>query len=215
MRFSPGIRDSGRTRHGMEEGRKRGPADDDASDRAAHPKDSGTGSVNFHPEPQTQPTPVKAVIPLSLGTRSQRINPWIPADRPAATICKNDAGYELKEAQLKPSMQSYRVLTGQERGKHFGLIRVDPEKPCPTIQKSQPESSTTGLIHPCEVRHLTISEVKLMSLFPAGFRIEGRFTEKWARLGNSVPPLFMRSIANHIRTEILQGTGRTADPLEG
>jgi hypothetical protein len=49
--------------------------------------------MNLHPLPLYQPIPVKAVIPRSLGTRSQRINPWIPADEPAATICKTDVGY--------------------------------------------------------------------------------------------------------------------------
>jgi DNA (cytosine-5)-methyltransferase 1 len=82
-------------------------------------------------------------------------------------------------------------------------VRLDPDKPCPTIQKSQPESSTTGLIHPYEVRHMTISEIKLMSSFPAEFMLEGKFTEKWARIGNSVPPLFMRAIAEHIRRILL------------
>ena len=159
--------------------------------------------MNPHPEPQFRPIPVKAVIPGSLGTRSQRINPWIPADQPAATICKTDAGYELREARIGPNCQSFRVLTGREPRRHFGLVRVDPEKPCPTIQKSQPESSTTGLIHPYDVRHLTISEIKLMSSFPEAFKLEGKFTEKWARVGNSVPPLFMRAIAVHIRQEIL------------
>jgi site-specific DNA-cytosine methylase len=155
--------------------------------------------MNLHPEPLYEPIPVKVLIPKSLGTRSQRINPWIPSDEPAATICKTAAGYEFKEAQIKPTCQSYRVLTGQEPKKHFGLVRLDPEKPCPTIQKSSPQSSTTGLIHPYFVRHLTISEIKLMSSFPAAFRLEGSFVEKWARIGNSVPPLFMRAIADRIR----------------
>ena len=66
------------------------------------------------------------------------------------------------------------MLTGQEGKKHFGLVRVDPEKPCPTIQKSQPQSSTTGLIHPYEIRHLTIGEIKIMSSFPAGLYAPGQ-----------------------------------------
>jgi site-specific DNA-cytosine methylase len=163
--------------------------------------------MSLHPDPLYQPIPVKAIIPESLGTRSQRINPWIALEKPAATVCKNNAGYELKElkeAEIKPTCQSYRVLTGQEPKKHFGLIRVDPEKPCPTIQKSSPESSTTGLIHPFEVRHLTISEIKALSSFPEGFKLEGKFVDKWARIGNSVPPLFMKAIAKHIQMAILE-----------
>ena len=158
--------------------------------------------MNLYPDPLYQPIPVKNVIPRSIGTRSQRINPWIPAEEPAATICRTAAGYELKEAQIKPTCQSYRVLTGQEPKKHFGLVRLDHEKPCPTIQKSSPQSSTTGLIHPYEIRHLTISEIKLMSSFPESFRLQGSFVEKWARIGNSVPPLFMKAIAESIRQKV-------------
>jgi hypothetical protein len=77
--------------------------------------------LNLHPPPQYQSIPVKAVIPRSLGRRSQRINPWIPADEPAATVCGTAAGCELKEGEIKPTWQMYRVLTGRERRKHFGL----------------------------------------------------------------------------------------------
>jgi hypothetical protein len=110
--------------------------------------------LNLHPDPQYQPIPVKAVIPRPLGTRSQRINPWISADKPAATICKTEAGYQLKEAEIKPTWQMYRVLTGQERKKHFGLIRLNPEKPSPTILRGT-GGTTTGLIHPwlCAAAH--------------------------------------------------------------
>ena len=159
--------------------------------------------MNLHPDPSFEPIPVKAVIPLSLGTRSQRINPWIPSDKPAATVCKTDAGYELKEAEIRPTQQMYRVLTGMETKKHFGLIRVDPEKPSPTVTKSV-GGSTTGLIHPHEVRRLTISEVKAVASFPEAFVLQGPFREKWARIGNSVPPLFMRAIAGHVRKAILE-----------
>ena len=158
--------------------------------------------VNLHPDPAHMPIPVKAIIPESLGTRSQRINPWITSDKPAATVCKTDAGYELKEAEIRPSQQMYRVLTGQEKSKHFGLVRVDPEKPAPTIPKSV-GGSTTGIVHPWEIRRLTISEIKAIASFPEGFVLQGPFREKWARIGNSVPPLFMRAIAGHVRTEIL------------
>ena len=159
--------------------------------------------MNLHPPPLYRPIPVKAVIPRSLGTKSQRINPWVPADQLAATICKAEAGYELKEGEIKPTWQMYRVLTGQEKKKHFGLIRLNPEKPSPTILRGT-GGTTTGLIHPYEIRHLTISEIKLMSSFPAAFRIEGSFVEKWARIGNSVPPLFMKAIAENIRRPLIQ-----------
>ena len=153
--------------------------------------------MNLHPGPIFQPVPVNAVIPRSLGTRSQRINPWISSDEPAATICKTDAGYQLKEAEIKPTWQMARVLTGQEKKKHFGLIRLNPEKPSPTIL-SGTGGTTTGLVHPYEIRKLTIDEIKALASYPEEFQFVGSYREKWARIGNSVPPLFLKAISEYI-----------------
>jgi site-specific DNA-cytosine methylase len=165
--------------------------------------------LNLHPDPEHRPIPVKAIIPESLGARSQRINPWIPADRPIATVCSSDAGYELKGTEVKPTQQMYRVLTGQEKKKHFGLIRLNPERPSPTIVKST-GGSTTGLIHPYEIRRLTIPEVKALASYPEQFIIQGSCSERWARVGNIIPPLFMRSIASHVRR--ILGQLRSGNP---
>lgn len=158
--------------------------------------------MNLHPGPLCRPIPVKDVIPRSLGSRSQRINPWISTDQPAATVCKTEAGYELKEAEIRPTWQMARVLAGQERKKHFGLVRLDPEKPSPTIL-SGTGGTTTGLIHPWAVRKLTITEIKALASYPEGFRFAGSYREKWARIGNSVPPLLVKAIADRIR-QVLQ-----------
>lgn len=71
-----------------------------------------------------------------------------------------------------------------------------------TLVKS--EISTTGLIHPDGKRYLTIGEMKRIGSFPDQFQMIGERKDKVSRIGNSVPPLMMRSIANHIRTEILK-----------
>jgi len=160
--------------------------------------------MTLHPDPEYQPIPVKAIIPRSLGTRSQRINPWIPADDPAATICRSEGGYQLKEGEIRPTWQMYRVLTGQERKKHFGLVKLDPEKPSPTIL-SGVGGTTTGIVHPWEIRKLTIDEAKALASYPKSFEIRDGYNARWARIGNSVPPLFMRSIALHVRKKILKG----------
>lgn len=49
-------------------------------------------------------------------------------------------------------------------------------------------------------RKPVVSEVALLGSFPDGYTW-GK--DAWARIGNSVPPLFMRSIARNIRNEIL------------
>jgi site-specific DNA-cytosine methylase len=65
-----------------------------------------------HPAPQFRPIAVSAVVPAAAGTRSQRVNPWIPADGAAATICRMSAGYELREgaAVRKPTIPEVKAL---------------------------------------------------------------------------------------------------------
>ena len=168
-----------------------------------------------HPKPQTKPIPASAVLAGCIGTRSQRINPWIPADRSPATLCKMDASWQalvlteadLKEAAIKPTWQSWRVLKGLERHKHFGLVRLKADRVAPTLIK-EAGNTTTGQVHPFEIRKLTIPEAKRIGSFPDDFQLIGSFHEKWARIGNSVPPNLMRAIAEHVRREILDKATR-------
>lgn len=121
-----------------------------------------------------------------------------------------DAGYEIltlaasdmAEAEIRPTWQMYRVLKGQEAHKHFGLVKLNPDRPSPTITKDA-GNTTTGMVHPYEIRKLTIPEIKRLTSFPDEFQMEGNFREKWSRIGNSVPPLFMRAIAEHVRDHLL------------
>ena len=69
-----------------------------------------------------------------------------------------------------------------------------------TIPKQ--EISLTGVVHPDKTRYLNLREAARLTSFPDGFEFTDR-KNGWARIGNSVPPLFMRSIARHIRSEIL------------
>ena len=68
----------------------------------------------IHPPPIYMHIPVRAVIPRSLGTMSQRIIPCIPADKPAAMTCKTSAGYYLKKGEIKLTWQM-RAIAGHLR----------------------------------------------------------------------------------------------------
>ena len=59
--------------------------------------------------------------------------------------------------------------------------------------------SETGVIHPNKERYISIGEAKRLTSFPDEFHLIGEYGERWARIGNSVPPLLMRSIAAHVR----------------
>lgn len=51
-------------------------------------------------------------------------------------------------------------------------------------------------------RKLTTSEAQSIESFPPPFKFHGAPSLAWQRIGNSVPPLLMRSIAQHVRTLI-------------
>ena len=165
-----------------------------------------------HPKPQSKPIPARIVIAGCLATRSQRINPRIDSSKSPATICKTEAGYQtlvltekdLKEAEIRDTWQMSRVLRGLEKCKHFGLVRLNADKVSPTIVKDCGNTST-GMVHPYEIRKLTIPKIKRLSSFPDDFKLIGNFHQKWARIGNSVPPNLMKSIAEHIKVNILSG----------
>ena len=87
------------------------------------------------------------------------------------------------------------------RGNGFTLIKVNSQKPCPTISKGW--TAGTGLLHWAENRFLSIPECAQLATFGPEFTFLGKADDAIKRIGNSVPPLFMRSIAKHIRSEIL------------
>jgi DNA (cytosine-5)-methyltransferase 1 len=106
-----------------------------------------------HPKPQTRPIALREIAPDALASRSQRINPWIPATRSICAITK---------------------------------------------------TPFTGIIKTANgIRALTEGELSIAGSFPSSFRFVGGKAKQWERIGNSVPPLFMRAIAEHVRDNIL------------
>ena len=87
------------------------------------------------------------------------------------------------------------------KGNGFTAIKVNPNKPSPTITKGW--TAGTGLMHNLEPRFLSDAEVKRLGSFPDKYKTSGNSSDVIKRIGNSVPPLFMRSIARHIRANIL------------
>jgi len=100
--------------------------------------------------------------------------------------------------KCKPGQSIADVL-----GRSFSARRVSMDENAPTIIKTLPFHRYPGMFHPFENRGITIAEVKRLASFPDQFQMAGKYGEAWARIGNSVPPLFMRAIAEHIRAHIL------------
>jgi DNA (cytosine-5)-methyltransferase 1 len=93
------------------------------------------------------------------------------------------------------------------KGHWFNAVKVHPGRPTGTVTKTC-FMGQAGLYHHRYARPLTIAELKRVASFPDWFRFDGKFTDQWARIGNSVPPAFMEKIALHIEAAILSPADR-------
>ncbi len=98
-------------------------------------------------------------------------------------------------------------LTGKQTS--FAAKRIHPDKPSNAVTK-QIMLGLSGLHRWDEPRLLSAREIKIVASYPAPFSFASGDTSKLGgyrlvveRIGNSVPPLFMRAIARHIRREVL------------
>jgi DNA (cytosine-5)-methyltransferase 1 len=98
---------------------------------------------------------------------------------------------------------SNRVFTKQSPRPLQLRDRMNWDRVSSTIVKTPCSIMAKDNVHPDEDRFLSADEAKRISSYPDLYSMVGGYKEQWMRIGNSVPPLFMRSIANHIRTEIL------------
>jgi DNA (cytosine-5)-methyltransferase 1 len=96
-------------------------------------------------------------------------------------------------------------------GKTGFYRRLAWDKPSPTLVTS-PTMPATDLCHPEELRPLSVQEYKAVQTFPPDYIFEGRLADKYRQIGNAVPCLFGKRIAEHIvafdENRLVASTGR-------
>jgi DNA (cytosine-5)-methyltransferase 1 len=110
----------------------------------------------------------------------------------------------LLAPHIKPGQGGDDILKkGGKRPSYFSLRRLDANRPAPTILKTPP--AYCGYLHPTKNRTLGTNELSRLQAFPDQFDWAGSdYKEIHARIGNSVPPLMMRAVAQTIRERILE-----------
>jgi DNA (cytosine-5)-methyltransferase 1 len=81
------------------------------------------------------------------------------------------------------------------------LLKLHPDKPSPTIQ-GQP-GPWVGPFH-WESRRLRVAELKRLMTFPDEYVVCGTRREQQLQLGNAVPPLLAKRIAEQISAELVR-----------
>lgn len=133
-----------------------------------------------HPKPQSKPITVKTALK---GIKPEFIK--FPTNKfICSVINKVEPGEHFSKYHPK--------------GHYFNYIKISQNKPIPTITKTG-----FGQMFNQDGRYITINEIKKLASYPDNFKFIGKYEEQWARIGNSVPPNFMKAISNHVYTEIL------------
>jgi DNA (cytosine-5)-methyltransferase 1 len=135
-----------------------------------------------------------------------------PTTARAALEGCSDGGLPLLEgkyARFYPHIRpggSMADVMEKIRGKrsHFSdLVKLDPDCPSRTLMKTATDRGFATFVHWAIPRAISIAEAKRLGSFPDPFELHGTYQDCWARIGNSVPPLFMYQIARTIRERIL------------
>lgn len=156
-----------------------------------------------HPRPTTPPHPIREALDAVA---------MLPgSDNFTSNLPSLDDRYGQLWSRVRHGGDAADVL-----GTGFSsCVKPHPDRPSPTLPKTQTGRGFATIVHPYEPRALTIPEAALISSYPPGYQFLGSYAEQWARIGNSVPPLFMRAIADHIRTELLPMAAISADRRAG
>lgn len=112
--------------------------------------------------------------------------------------------YEKLSALIPQGSQMDKLLVKHgKKGTSFSLKRLHQDLPSKTLVKTS--NTSAGLLHPTKNRFISTREATRLQSFPDEYDWgDSNYQQIIARLGNSVPPLMMRAIAESIDREVLQ-----------
>ena len=143
----------------------------------------------LHPDPVTQPVACGASL----------AGCCTPPDQMEKLL---DAGKKYKAYR---HWDRIRIGRSQQdiTGNGFNAIRFDPRKPAHTIRRMDSNLGMGGAMRWDERRRFSLPEFKRFASFPDGFVFAGEFEEGIKQIGNCVPPLFMKAIAEYVKYTVI------------
>ncbi len=115
---------------------------------------------------------------------------------------------DLPDELQRETMGRAYVATG---GKSGWWRRLSWDNPTPTIL-GMPDHSSTALIHPDELRCLSVLECAAAQSFPPDIRFAGRPRSQYQQVGNAVPPRLGEALGQQLDS-FLQGVRLLAPPV--
>lgn len=94
--------------------------------------------------------------------------------------------------------QRYSEVPVGERDKVDRTDRIDPDRPSGTVLVGSKAGGGRPFIHPYEPRHITVREAARLQSFPDWYEFQNTGTWQYRAVGNAVPPLLAKYIAEKI-----------------
>jgi DNA (cytosine-5)-methyltransferase 1 len=151
-----------------------------------------------HPRAETWPIPLRVPLGAAHLLRGQLTDAATdPLDWETPAL--NDAYGQLWERVARGGCAADIIGKG-----YTNCVKPRLDRPCCTLPKTQTGRGFATVVHPIEPRALSVLEAKLISSFPPQYQLTGSYRERWARIGNAVPPLLIRAIATHLRQTVFE-----------
>ncbi len=141
-----------------------------------------------------------------VGSRSKRgwipPQPWkmtIPCGRVLTKEVEYLENHQMREHKIE-SVLRYRVLDFGKRD-HMGRVdRLDPKIPSKTVIAGGLIGGGRSHLHPWVPRTLSVRESARLQTFPDNYVFSGPMARQFTQVGNAVPPLLSKQLAESIYT---------------
>ena len=122
--------------------------------------------------------------------------------------CRLNSSYEILQQIPKDQPRHLKIqdIYPEWRDKfnsEFTLIRAGWDTPSPTLTCRGQQLGIGGIHHPHRDRKFSINEMKRIMSLPDDFVLSGSFNDKAERIGNMVPPLMTKAIAEAVYQTVL------------
>ncbi|SVE53009.1 uncharacterized protein METZ01_LOCUS505863, partial [marine metagenome] len=136
---------------------------------------------------------------LTLGTGPE---PWVGCGKVLLHKDKVPKNYFHGPKMIEGFIR--RKANNRKKGKGFGWQIIDPEKPCYTISARYWKDGSDALVKysDTEIRMLTEKEAASIQSFPKDYEFCGNKKEKYMQIGNAVPCLMAKAIAETLRSSL-------------
>jgi DNA (cytosine-5)-methyltransferase 1 len=150
------------------------------------------------PEPTHAPVSFQSAV-ADLRQTDEEVAPWLRAGMTGSL------GRAIRHIPLDPPRWAFLPRAAGRLGTGFALVRASRKLSSPTLTASgQRPTSSAGVIHPTEHRKLTVPELKRVTGLPDDFCFPVDIADAAERIGNMVPPLMMKAIAEAVYERVLR-----------